>query len=67
MQLMSLQLAPMATGAGDLPPAVLKGGQPAQVHVVQAGETLISICEYLFGHPCFGARTLGRALLSANF
>ncbi len=42
---MSLQLSPMASGAVGLPPAAPQGGEPAQVHVVQSGETLFSICE----------------------
>ena len=46
MQLMSLQLAPMASGAVGLPPAAPQGSEPAQVHVVRAGETLFSICEW---------------------
>ena len=42
---MSLQLAPMASGAVGLPPAAPQGGEPAQVHVVLADETLSSIGE----------------------
>jgi hypothetical protein len=60
---MSLQLAPMASGAGDLPPAAPQGGEPALVHVVQAGETLFSICESSqhFGFPVLApARLAGR-------
>ena len=45
MQLMSLQLAPMASGAVGLSPAAPQGGEPAQVHVVLADETLSSIGE----------------------
>jgi len=65
---MSLQLAPMASGAVGLPPAAPQGSEPAQVHVVRAGETLFSICEWCntILASCVCARTPGRALLSAT-